>query len=381
MEELIYSIDWGQVKTAFDIFMWGDPNAHVIKALEPMTWVAIGSTVINAGVAAGQAIGAKRRRKEWLKRYRKQLAELDSQKITNPYENLVNPYEDVTVNQQQAKFMSQQQQQGLATTMRGLRPAAGTSGAAGLAQVIANQQTRNQQQISGLIGQQEMANQKMIAGGQMSIQMAEAQGKDIKQAREQQIALAKTGMAQAGFNNAQARADQAMGNVGYAVGQGVGQISSALQMESLNKEMNALQGQLDQQIDQQNQQNYQDQFNDLTGTGSTMANEGVVLTDDIYNDQSLHNLGSFDPGNIAYNQNLGIDSENNFVTGVNVTNNTNTINGTITVGEKETLWAIAGRDEVKNAYPGKSQTQIVDILRQKNNIVGNNIYFNQPINY
>ena len=240
MEELIYSIDWEQVKTTFDIFMWGDPNIPVISALDPMTWVAIGSTVISAVTSAGQAIGAKKRRKEWLTKYRAQMAELDSQKITNPYENLVNPYEDITVNQQQAKFLGQQQQQGLSTAMRALRPAAGSSGAAGLAQSIANQQMKGRQQISGIIGAQEAANEKIIAGGRMSIQMAEAQGKDIKQAREQQIALSKAGMAQQGYMNAQARSDQANANVGYAIGQGVGNISGAIQSESYNKKMDAL---------------------------------------------------------------------------------------------------------------------------------------------
>ena len=128
--------------------------------------------------------------------------------------------------------------------MRALRPSAGTSGAAGLAQAIANQQTRNLQQSSASIGLQETANQKMIAGGQMSIQMAERQGEDMVQARNQQIALAKAGMAQAGFTNAEARADQAVGNLGYAVGQGVGEVSSALEQSKLSQEMDDLKNQL-----------------------------------------------------------------------------------------------------------------------------------------
>ena len=110
MEELIYSIDWGQVKTAFDIFMWGDPNFPVVRALEPTTWVAIGSAVISAGTAIGQSIAAKKRRKKWLKQYNKRISELDAQKITNPFEGMTNPYEDLTVNQKQARFLGQQQQ-------------------------------------------------------------------------------------------------------------------------------------------------------------------------------------------------------------------------------------------------------------------------------
>ena len=249
MEELIYSIDWGQVKTAFDIFMWGDPNFPVVRALEPTTWVAIGSAVISAGTAIGQSIAAKKRRKKWLKQYNKRISELDAQKITNPFEGMTNPYEDLTVNQKQARFLGQQQQQGLATTMRALRPAAGTSGAAVLAQSIANQQTKGRQQISGLIGAQEAANEKIIAGGEMKVQMAEAQGEDVVQMREQQIALAKAGMAQQGYMNAQARSDQASANLGYSIGSAVGNVSGALQMENYNKQMDALGGQFQQQQD------------------------------------------------------------------------------------------------------------------------------------
>jgi LysM repeat protein len=47
-------------------------------------------------------------------------------------------------------------------------------------------------------------------------------------------------MAQQGYMNAQARSDQANANVGYAIGQGVGNISGAIQSEGYNKKMDAL---------------------------------------------------------------------------------------------------------------------------------------------
>ena len=63
-----------------------------------------------------------------------------------------NTYEDLTVNQQQAQFTAQQQAQGFANTMEGLRGAAGGSGIAALAQSLAGQQSLAAQQASASIG-------------------------------------------------------------------------------------------------------------------------------------------------------------------------------------------------------------------------------------
>ena len=76
-----------------------------------------------------------------------------------------NVYEDLTVNQQQAQFQSQQGAQQRSNILGGLRGAAGGSGIAGLAQSLANQGQLQTQQISASIGQQEARNQALAAGG------------------------------------------------------------------------------------------------------------------------------------------------------------------------------------------------------------------------
>ena len=103
---------------------------------------------------------------EALKDQRIETAKLDKQKeiyrnmeFSNPYENMENVYEDLTVNQDQANFQNQMFQQSQANTMQGLRGAAGSSGIAGLAQALSNQGQQASQQASLSIGQQERANE------------------------------------------------------------------------------------------------------------------------------------------------------------------------------------------------------------------------------
>ena len=79
--------------------------------------------------------------------------------VKNPYANMENVYEDQTVNLKQAQFEKEQSQQSMANIMANMQGAAGGSGIAGLAQVLANQGVKQAQQASISIGQQEQANQ------------------------------------------------------------------------------------------------------------------------------------------------------------------------------------------------------------------------------
>ena len=78
---------------------------------------------------------------------------------SNPYLNMENKFEDLTINQQQAQFQAQQFQQSQANILGDLRQAAGGSGVAALAQQLAQQGQIAAQQSSASIGQQEAANQ------------------------------------------------------------------------------------------------------------------------------------------------------------------------------------------------------------------------------
>jgi len=111
-------------------------------------------------------------------------AAYESFQFENPYAGMENVYEDLTVNQQQAQFQAQQGMQQRADIMQNLKGAAGGSGIAGLAQAMANQGQLQTQQISASIGQQEAANQKLIAQGAGDVQSLERQGDAMVQQAE-----------------------------------------------------------------------------------------------------------------------------------------------------------------------------------------------------
>ena len=153
---------------------------------------AIGSIASGvASIASGIIGGAQRREEQRAAKaaYEQQLEAYRALDTSSPYRDITNPYEDLTVNQQQAQFIAQQQQQGLATTMASVGAAAGGSGIAALAQAMAQQQAKNLQQASATIGAQEAANERLKAQGEARRQQLLAQG----EAMSMQMEASKTG--------------------------------------------------------------------------------------------------------------------------------------------------------------------------------------------
>tara|TARA_R100000322_G_scaffold164580_1_gene129118 strand:+ start:59 stop:1111 length:1053 start_codon:yes stop_codon:yes gene_type:complete len=102
----------------------------------------------------------------------------------NVYSGMENPFEDLTVDLQAAEFQARQGDQQRANILSTLRQGAGASGIAGLAQALANQGALQAQQISANISQQEAANQRLAAQGEMQIQQMERAGEaDIQKMR------------------------------------------------------------------------------------------------------------------------------------------------------------------------------------------------------
>ena len=94
----------------------------------------------------------------------------------NQFANMENTMEDLTVNQQQAQFESQQGNQQRSNILQGLKGSAGGSGIAGLAQAMANQGQLQNQKISASIGRQESVNNMAKAQQAASLQQQEALG-------------------------------------------------------------------------------------------------------------------------------------------------------------------------------------------------------------
>ena len=102
----------------------------------------------------------------------------------NPYADMENVYEDLTVNTQLAEFQAQQAAQQRANIMQGMQGAAGGSGIAALAQAMANQGQLQTQQISASIGQQEARNQELMARGAERVQRMGLEGEAAVQQAE-----------------------------------------------------------------------------------------------------------------------------------------------------------------------------------------------------
>jgi|TARA_R100000084_G_scaffold58332_1_gene24834 hypothetical protein len=159
----------------------------------------------NIRFAQQEAQRAFEERQEQRRILNEQMDVYKSQKFINPFAE--NVFEDLTVNQQQAQFQAQQGAQQRANIMESLRSSAGGSGIAGLAQTLANQGQLQAQQISASIGQQEAANQRLAAQGELNVQRGEEALQRMNVDRESTILGMRFGQA-TGANEAYAQAQK-----------------------------------------------------------------------------------------------------------------------------------------------------------------------------
>jgi hypothetical protein len=151
---------------------------------------------ITAATGIGKAIAGGKRKREARAQKAKEQAELEAKKAeyaqldtSNPFTNMENMMEDMTVNQQQAEFQKEMQQQNQANIMEGMRGAAGGSGIAALAQTMASQGALASQQASASIGQQEQAIQQAKIGEASRLRDQEIAGfQASRQAEKEKLA-------------------------------------------------------------------------------------------------------------------------------------------------------------------------------------------------
>jgi len=183
------------------------------------------------GIASG-VIGGKQRRSEQKTAkglYESDMAGYRSLDTSNPYANMENTMEDLTVNTQQADFAAQQQNQGLGNIMGSMNQAAGGSGIAALAQSLANQQSQNLQKSSVSIGQQEQANQTAAATEAGNIQLQERDGDVMSREMQREQSETELGMSQVRLG----AANQARTDATQALVQGVGQVAGGVASAAL----------------------------------------------------------------------------------------------------------------------------------------------------
>ena len=171
---------------------------------------------------------------------KEQMALLEAQReryrqfeFTNPYADLENPYEDLTVNQETARFQMEQAAQQRANIMQGLRGAAGASGIAGLAQALANQGTLQAQRVSADLSKQEALNQRLIAQGASAAEMAFRGGEQMVQEAEMRRQATLLGVAYQGAAGAASGVQQA-----YAKQMSSGMVAAQMGMQQAGMFMN-----------------------------------------------------------------------------------------------------------------------------------------------
>ena len=215
--------------------------------IAPFPWMAaatIGSALLGARsaakgrkMAASQSAANLERQKEMDAKLDVEMDAYRAMEFSNPYENLRNEFsgmsnqfdgmentmEDLTVNTQAADYATQTFNQNQSNVLQGLRGAAGTSGAAGLAQTLANAGLQQSQQMAGAIGQQEAANKRMAAQESSKIQGMRL-GEDSRIQQLQMTESARIQMARAGGEGAkeQGERDRQATLLGMAQGMAAG---------------------------------------------------------------------------------------------------------------------------------------------------------------
>ena len=194
--------------------------------------LSIGTSLLG-GILGGSAASAEQRKAEG--RERDARAEMERMKnmysnldTSNPYLNMENTMEDLTINQQQAQFQREQFQQSQANIMNTMRGAAGGSGIGAVAQALAQQGQLQAQQASAGIGAQEAQNQLRRPQMAAQLQAKERAGEVYSRGLERDTTSTLLGMSQADVVGAQAQVAAAKKAKADAWSGAFGGISGAL---------------------------------------------------------------------------------------------------------------------------------------------------------
>jgi hypothetical protein len=198
-----------------------------------MSWVMVGIAVVGAvskGVSAHKDRKAREKEQDRAnKEMASQKAKLQALDMSNPYANMQNTMEDLTINQQQVDYQTQQSQINQANTLQAMQGAAGGSGIGALAQSLYNQGAKTSQQIGAGIGQQERANQLSAAQMESSIQDKKAQGKQWSINKQQEAITGQLSAARADKASADTAANVAATNQANANQEMLGAVGGVAQ--------------------------------------------------------------------------------------------------------------------------------------------------------
>ena len=199
-----------------------------------MSFIAVGIGAAVVGTALG-VNSANKAKKEAEKKEAAATAEMNRQKeifsqldTSNPYADMENTMEDLTVNQRQYELESQQFAQSQSNILSGLGEAAGSSGVAAVAQALAGQGQLAAQQSASSIGQQERENQMRERSMAASLQTQEREGEVWSRNAERDKQSTLLGMAQQEVGAAREQVAAAQQAKMDAISSGVSSVGSML---------------------------------------------------------------------------------------------------------------------------------------------------------
>tara|TARA_Y100000592_G_scaffold25085_1_gene39425 strand:+ start:17197 stop:17880 length:684 start_codon:yes stop_codon:yes gene_type:complete len=199
-----------------------------------MSFIAVGIGLSVAGAALGAHSAGKAKREaerkeakaaEEMNRLKDIYSQLDT---SNPYADMENTMEDLTINQRQFELESQQFQQSQANILEGVKESAGSSGVAAVAQALSNQGQIASQQAASSIGMQEQQNQIAERDMASNLQNLERQGEVWSRNAEKDKQGTLLGMSQqevAAYREQAAAANQAKWD---AISSGVSNVGNML---------------------------------------------------------------------------------------------------------------------------------------------------------
>ena len=202
-----------------------------------MSFMIVGAIAAGAGVISGVASaisgGADKRAAQKANEAAKAEMEKDkerymSQDTSNPYLNMENTMEDLTVNTQAAEFAAEQNQVGMADTLSNMNKAAGGSGIAALAQAMANQSQIANQKASISIADQEKANQMAERKEASNIQNFEREGEIQSRNLKSKMAGEALRLSSGEVQQTAADIDQAQAKIDEGISSAIGSVGSFL---------------------------------------------------------------------------------------------------------------------------------------------------------
>ena len=167
-----------------------------------MSFALVAVAAVSAGIAVAKAVKGASDKKKAKKKNKKAKKKMEAEKekymnldTSNPYLNMENTMEDLTVNTQAAEFAAEQSQASTANVLNNMNQAAGGSGVAALAQAMANQGQIGAQKASISIAQQEKANQDAERKQAGVLQNLEREGEIQSRNLKKDMAATALGMA------------------------------------------------------------------------------------------------------------------------------------------------------------------------------------------